>query len=498
MEKNLDNIVEVLRHYSFIEKMSICQNQATRIMNINGLSLFEKSNIVFPWELEVFAELSLFADGNNVIKSFADNNSSDFVEIINTIRNYQHSFLKKQKNIDFANAFIMVTALQQFNAQRDIFYRLYRYNFFWSFVNKNIDMPLVFSDKFDGKCYDKFKEFAMLIFTCSSLKVHAKKVVEEILTNNRDIINYLMISRDDYKLKQGDKNDDNYENAIYGFNYLHSFPFIEYNGLIFLPLPYLVIDSVTDSLLTRATYNDDYLRETIGKEVAQAYIESIFKESNNYEEVIPEIEYSKGKYKIASPDIMIKDQDNFCFIDTKLSTPKLNIRKFNQKQINNTIERYAKCVVQMYNRIKDFINNFYYPFSKKVVVDKKNTFGIVVVLEESYISRQQIYDEAIKQLGIDYKSEEAIFIRKNIKFTNFCDLELFAFNLQNIFVCLKEKAKNLKNWDDMGLYNNQYYDDKESKKIKSLEVFISDCRKTITKNISEMISKGIITKEVRW
>ena len=134
MKKNLDNIVEVLRHYSFIEKMSICQNHATRIMNINGLSLFEKSNIVFPWELEVFAELSLFADGNNVIKSFADNNGSDFVEIINTIRNYQHSFLKKQKNIDFANAFIMVTALQQFNAQRDIFYRLYRYNFFWSFV----------------------------------------------------------------------------------------------------------------------------------------------------------------------------------------------------------------------------------------------------------------------------------------------------------------------------------------------------------------------------
>jgi len=250
-------------------------------------------------------------------------------------------------------------------------------------------------------------------------------------------------------------------------------------------LPYLVIDAVTDSLLTRATNDDDHLREIIGKEVAQSYIESIFQESNAYEEVIPETKYYIGKNEIYSPDIMIRDHNNFCFIDTKLSTPKLEIRKFNQKEINATIERYAKYVIQIYHRIKEFINGSYYPFSEKNKVDVENTFGIVAVLEEAYISRKQIYDEVIKKLDIDYESEEAKFIRVHIKFTNFRDLESFAFNSQNIFVSLKEKAKNPKSWYDIGLYNYQYYNNKEAKRINSLEKFISSIQKMIKNNINE-------------
>ena len=493
-EQNLDTIVETLRNYPFIEKMSVCQNCATQIMDITKLSFLEKSNVVYPWELEVFAEFSLFADGNNVVKSFADNNGDDFVDMINIIRNYQHPFLEKQKNMDFANAFIMVTGLQQFKFQENILYRLYRYKYFWNFVNRNIDMPSVFSEKFGGQCYKKFCELATLIFFYASLKTNAKAVVEEILIKYIDIINYLKITREEYKSKQSDKNDDNYENAIYNFNYLHSFPFIEHLDLLFLPLPYLVIDAVTDSLLTRATYNNNHLREIIGKEVAQSYIESIFRESNTYGEVVSETEYRIRKRKIDSPDIMIKDQNNFCFIDTKLSTPKLEIRKFNQEEINNTINRYAKCVVQMYNRIKEFLNGFYYPFVENVVVDKQNTFGIVAVLEEAYISRRQIYSEAMKILCVDPESDEAKFIQEHIKFTNFKDLESFAFHSQNIFVALKEKAKNPKDWNDMGLYNSQYYGDKESNRITSLEKFISENQELIVDYINEMVSKGIIPK----
>lgn len=492
--ENLDNIVEELRHYPFIEKMAICQNHATQIMNFTHLSLFEKPNTVYPWELEVFAEFSLFADGSKVLKSFTGKNIKEFVKMINTIRNYQHPFLKKQKNINFANSFIMVTALQQFKAQQNILYILYRYKYFWSFKNKNIDMPSIFLKKFGGNCYDKFREFATLIFVYSSVKGNVKKILEEVFITYKDIIDLLKITREEYQSKQSNKNDENYENAIYGFNYLHSFPIIEYKNLIFLPLPYLVIDAVTDSLLTRATYNDDHLREKIGKDVAQSYIESIFKESNIYEEVLPEMKYRIRKNIIDSPDILIKDQNSFCFIDTKLSTPKLEIRKFNQNEINNTIERYAKYVVQMYRRIKDFINDSYYPFSKKTIVEKQNTFGIVAVLEDAYISRRQIYSEAIKNLKIDAESDEAKFIQSHIKFTNFSDLEFFALNSQNIFVCLKEKSKNPEIWNDIGLYNSRYYKNKESKLIKSFEELISENRNLLTINNTKMIEKGIIVK----
>ncbi len=493
-EQKLDNIVDTLRHYPFVEKMNISQSYATQLMDTTKLSLFDNPNVIYPWELEVFAEFALFADGNNPDKSFRSDNGSVFFDIINTIRNYEHPFLKERKDVDFVNAYIMATGLQQFRFQENILYRLYRYDYFWNFINENINMPNIFSQKFDGLCYSQFQELAALVFFFGSFKAHSNVIVKIILHRYRSIIEHLKITREEYQCRQSDKNDDNFDNAVYGFNYLHSFPFVECKNVIFFPLPYLIIDAITDSLLTRATYDDNHLRENVGLYVAQSYIESIFKECDIYEEVLPETEYRIKKRKIDSPDIMIKNGDDFCFIDTKLSTPKLEIRKFNQEEIDLTIGRYAKNVIQMYNRIKDFIDGHYYPFTDITTVDPVNIFGIVAVLEEAYISRRQIYSEAIRKLGIHSESEEAKFIQEHIKFTNFKDLESFAFHSQDIFVALKEKAKNPKDWNDMGLYNSQYYGNKESNRISSLEDFISAKKDLFMKYINEMTAYGLIPK----
>ena len=120
----LDKIVNRLRHYPFTEKILLCQTNATRIMKTTHLDIFNTPNAIYPWELEVFAELSLFADGSNPNKSFKAPMNNDFIKIINIIRNYRHSFLKKQKNMDFANAFIMVTGLQQFKSKENILHRI--------------------------------------------------------------------------------------------------------------------------------------------------------------------------------------------------------------------------------------------------------------------------------------------------------------------------------------------------------------------------------------
>lgn len=493
-DKRLENIIDTLKHYPFVEKMTICQSYATQLMDTTKLSLFDNPNIIYPWELQVFAEFALFADGDNADKSFRDDKGSAFFDIINTIRNYEHPFLKKRKDVDFVNAYIMATGLQQFRFQENILYRLYRYNYFWNFANKNVDMPSAFSQKYDGLCYSEFQELAALIFFFGSFKAQSNIIVKIILQRYRSIIEHLKITREEYKCRQSDKNDDNFDNAVYGFNYLHSFPFVEFQNTIFFPLPYLIIDATTDSLLTRATYDDNHLRENIGLHVAQTYIESIFKECGIYEEVLPESEYRIKKRKIDSPDIMIKNGDDFCFIDTKLSTPKLEIRKFNQEEIDLTIGRYAKNVIQMYSRIKDFINGHYYPFADRTTVNPMNIYGIVAVLEEAYISRRQIYSEVIKKLGIDSESDEAKYIQEHIKFTNFKDLELFAFHSQDIFVALKEKAKNPKDWNDMGLYNSQYYGNKESNRISSLEDFISAKKELFMKYINEMTAYGLIPK----
>ena len=97
----LDLIVKKLKEYPFTEKMLFCQVNSTRMMTPNSLDIFNTPNVVYPWELEVFAEFSLFADGNNPkrkINAIAD----DFVKMINTIRNYQHPYLKAQKNMSMS------------------------------------------------------------------------------------------------------------------------------------------------------------------------------------------------------------------------------------------------------------------------------------------------------------------------------------------------------------------------------------------------------------
>ena len=474
--------------------MNFCQKNATSIMSSWKLEFVEKSNVVFPWELEIFVELSLFAEAPQAIKSVQADNGAEFIKIINTIRNYNHPSLKKKENIDFVNSLIMVMGLQQFKAQENILERLYRYSYFWGFYNDKINMPQTFLDNFNGIKYSEFRELAVLIYFYASLKSSTADIIRYFVLKSKPIVDYLKISRSDYKIKQRDKIDDNYENVIYGFNYLHPFPFIEFQDVYFLPLPYLIVDAVTDSLLTRVTYNNDSLREKIGKEVAQSYIESIFRETSRYEEVLPEIEYYVGKNKFDTPDVLIKKDNNFCLIDTKLSTPKLDIRNFNKQSIEKTISQYAKYTIQVYKRVKDFCDGLVYPFLKKIEIDLNNVFGIVALLEDSFIMRQQIYDKVFRELKIDENSEEANYIKAHIKITSFRDLELFAFRSFDIFVALKAKALNSRDWNDLGLYNAQLYTNAEIKRLPSLDAFIKLNQSAIMDSINELVDNGIIQR----
>ena len=492
-QPKLDTIVDKLRKYPFIEKMIVCQQGAMRLMRITHMDILNTPNAVYPWELEVFAELSLFADAPAAICSF-NNSDKEFIDMINVIRNYQHPFLKQQKDENFANAFIMATCLQQFKHQENIYDRLYRYNYFWNFVNDEIDMPKIFEQHFGGIAYSDFRDLGILIYFYASLKETTTTIFQAIGLKYIKAVNALKITREDYKQRQSEKIDDNYENAIFGFNYLRPYPFVEFNENIFIPLPFLIIDAVTDSLLTRITINDNFLREKIGKEVAQSYIQKIYEESHVYDEVLPESAYYIGKRKLDSPDVLIRKDTQVCFIDTKLSTPRLEIRKFNTQVIEETVTRCAKNIIQMYNRVKDFNKGCYYPFEEKTHMDKKDVFGIVALLEDPYVSKRQIYAEVFSQLKIEATSEEANYIKSNIKITNFRDLELFAFRSHNIFVALTEKRDNPKDWNDMGLFNELLYKSDVYTLLPSIGNFIDMGRSVVLRSADEFEKLGIIKK----
>ena len=159
-------------------------------MDLNQLEMFNNPSVVYPWELAVFAELSLFAETPKAICSFFDS-ESEFVDMINTIRGYQPKHLKKRKESNFVNALLMVTALQQFKDQENIYTRLYRYDFFWNFVNEKINMPKEFAKYFDGLSYAEFRDFGILVYFYASLKHPTEKIIEYFMQKNRKIVEYL-------------------------------------------------------------------------------------------------------------------------------------------------------------------------------------------------------------------------------------------------------------------------------------------------------------------
>lgn len=490
----LEILVEQLKKYPFVEKMLLCQQCSTRLMEITHLDILGVSDVVYPWEIEVFAELSLFAEAPIATCSFNGNNS-DFVDIINKLRNYHHPILAELEGVDFVNDFMMVSALQQFKAQENIFDRLYRYSFFWDFVNERVNMPQVFAEHFDGLSFSDFRRFGVLVFFYASLKQATADILNCLFAYHERIVRHLSISRESYRQQQSIKINDNYENAFYGFNYLHPYPFVEFNGFYFLPVPYLVIDAITDSMLTRVTYGNNALREVIGKEVAQTYIEKIFGEGNVYDEVLPECTYYIGTNRIDSPDILIRKGAQVCFIDTKLSTPTLEIRKFNSEAIRAAIERYAANMIQMYHRVMDFNERKYNPFRANGEVDAGDVFGIVALLEDSFISRRQIYHQVFQTLGIDEESSEANYIRANIKITNFRDLEMFAFRSHDIFTALTLKRDDSNAWNDMGLFSSGYYREDEQQVLPSVEKNLDWCRDTILKSADVLESLGLIKND---
>lgn len=490
----MKKILKKLTKYTFFEKMLVAQTCAQKLMHFDHLELFPDatSNTVLPWEIEAFTELSILSTGNNPTKSFKTHNSKAFCKIITSIRNFLPPKLEEEMGTPkFANDFFMACGMVQFKPQKYALNRLYRYDYFWSFKNDKIDMPKIFSDNFNGLSYEHFIELAILTYFAASMDGNSSNIFRYISMNHFDAIKLLCITREDYIERQTEKNANDINNVVYGFNYLYPYPYIEFNANIYLPVPYLIIDAVCESLITRVTNGNDRIREDIGKHVAQSYIEYILKDGNVYEEVVPEIRYMVQRQPIDAPDVMIKDGNKFCFIDSKLSTPKLSLRHFNETDIEKNIKQYAKNVRQIYNRIVDFLDGKYYPFTSLSNIDKSKVFGLVIVFENAFIFKSRILTEVFNDLNIDSKSAEAQFIKSNIHITDLSDIESFAFGSYNIFTALESKRDDNKRWEDMGLYSNEMYTH-EPTKSKSLLSFESKMRNILKEHLARMMSLQLI------
>lgn len=348
---------------------------------------------IMPWEIEAFAAYSIVYDSDDALEKL---DGKTFADTITLIRNYWHSGLTAaEESGEYPEAFMMISALQQFPVQGVFLQKLYRYHYFFTFQNDKLDMRKVFFNKM-GVDYEQLEEFAFLTFLGFSKEAQDKIPPTElqiILTKvfaDKDALRLLSIEKEEYKKQLFSLYKDNIIDQYYGLKIQYLYPFISGQNFTYVPSPYLVINAVTESMLNRITFDDGKLRRAIGKEVIEGYLYDIVSQLDSVTWVSPEIEYRKGRDKLLTSDVIAAESDTVIFYDTKAITPSLKLRKFDAAEIENDIRIYAEDVIQIYNQINNYLQGL---FQLDKAYSKENIYGIVVVLEDAVMPRKKVYEK---------------------------------------------------------------------------------------------------------
>ena len=149
---------------------------------------------------------------------------------------------------------------------------MYRHHCLFSFSNDNIDVDKAFREKFN-KSYD---EYAAIVYTIQMVLSQRKapmfkQYLKKISIGVPWFINILRMTRDEYKEELGQ-----FAKSTADFRYClrpsYSYPFIEYQNIVYLPTPHLLIQSITTAMMNRLTFGDNKLREEIGKNSCEDYL----------------------------------------------------------------------------------------------------------------------------------------------------------------------------------------------------------------------------------
>ena len=433
----------ILARYSFEEKMLICARNSRIIMDVvSGMAGYEIiKNKALPWELETFLMFSIrFKEWKN--DDFKEKRQKKFVEIINCIKDFQHSAIISQSHSFRPDLFMVVTALTQFNIQEFIPYTLYRYNYYFNFKNNDIDMPKEFLNKF-GCSYSYFLKFGYgLHFLFASQATIPWDIINYMCQKIYFVMKELTLSRHEY-IERLDQSTNGIADYLYCLRPSYTYPFISDKGKSFLPLPHLLIRSITTSLLYRLTEENDGLNITIGKEVAEKYLLEIINKSRIFDEVYPEFEYKDGKSTNKTIDVMTRKDNDYVFFDSKSTRPSLGIRVFNQDNIDSNVDVLAKSCFQMYKHLREKFPQKYNPFQiYSDIIKEENLWGIVVVLEDSYVMREKIYEKAAKKLEIRLGSKEYEWLSLHICIVSLYEIERCCFVGENIIEHLRKHVEN--------------------------------------------------------
>lgn len=487
----------ILKRFNFEEKMRICTEYSRALLDVDGLISFNELNgKPLPWELETFALFSIISKNEYDNRYFKDRKSlKQFSNIINCIRNYlPPALVNNKQNIKFLDYFVLSTGLTQFQLQESFLFKYYRYSYFFNFQNDKIDMGVQFQNKFKSQ-YESFIIFGWLLNVVYSRNFQhddqVLKIIEHLFNKYRHELSQLVIERENLIFLQFDVSSD-YEDYLYCFKYFYQFPFIKEGEKFYLPLPHLVLQAVTSSLLFRLTEENKKLRDIFGKEVLENYLLKITKSSFNYDEIIPEFTYKGTLGTLRTLDLMIKDNNQCLAIDIKSMSPRIGVRNLDDSTIEDTQTRLAKNLANLYRHLNEKFLNEYFPFTTERKFEQENIFGLIIVLEDSYIRRENIYEEAANLINLNLDSKEYTWLCSNLKIISLYDYEKLMFHNENIFEHLSYIRDTSSQWFNYGLYSEEKANNNTIN--KELQTYREKLQNMIGEFADELVQVKIVSR----
>lgn len=452
---NFDQIPKLLKRFSFSEKIRIC-NKYSRIFMQHEISneVNKLIKLPLPWYIETFLLLSVEAQ-EYTSGDFTKKNENKFIKMINAIGNYIPKAMQikndtfNSKNYSFADTILPVIALTQFHIHEFEWFKYYRYYWLFTFQNESLNLKDIFQQKFNTDYIDflDLGIYLKIIFLNESTSPAEKEIVEYLInTRFPKAAQHLIISREDYIFLSHKlvSNPDDKSEYIFSVRPSYQFAFIVFDNNLFFPLPHLITQNITSALLYRLTdpqQNKDgnALRDKIGKNVLEPYLFEILFESKIYDEIYPECNYkAKRKNNSLSPDVMVRQKNDYLFLDSKLTVPGIGIRFFDINAYEKNIEITAQNIIKLYNQIKSFPLR-YNPFKVFSKDDDDFYWGTVVVFEDSYVLRNKVYHKVFEELSILDNSKTAIWLKEHIKVVSLYEVERLSFCSKSIIDAIKEQ-----------------------------------------------------------
>ena len=267
-----ENLPRLLKRFSFSEKMRIASFYSSKIISLGDDVRKMNRDCALPWYLETFVMLSMEA------VEYKDNDFTGrtFEKMYNSILDAAPKALKTTcDGSNLIDKLLPLSGMTQFHMQEQSWFRRYRY---WTIFNDEsnpVCMKEIFLDKF-GTSYQEFLLLAYLL----QLLFYAQMKDNSTLTYS-GVFRYLVcerfakaasqlqIQRTEYialqqKFAAGSENTYKY---IYSLSPSHQYALVEEDGVIYIPLPHLINQNVTSSLMHRLTEGNNKLRDEIGTHV---------------------------------------------------------------------------------------------------------------------------------------------------------------------------------------------------------------------------------------